>query len=151
MRRHVPGHRGVVLLAFIFAAAILLGIVDNRVHQTPPPDFVMPPPNRFQVTEAPQIWHGQPVYRIQNVTDTTLQHVTPGSWSEQLIPILYVALKPPKDLAAIEPDVQPPINLKPGESMWIVSSEQSPYKLTITWMDHGHDRYQTYEIKGHSQ
>lgn len=147
MRRRVaPRRNAVVLLLVIFMLVIVFGFIDHQVHQTPPSKFLVPPPNRFRVTEDPHTWHGQPVYRIENITKMTLERVVPGSWSEQVIPVLYEGAALPRRLNAIHPNLNPPFNLKPGESLWIVSSLQTPYQMTVIWMVNGRDRYQVYEI-----
>jgi hypothetical protein len=145
-RRRTSAQRGVALLVVIFALAVILGVVDYRVHLTQTHQTLMPPPNRFHVSSILTRWHGQPVYRITNRWHTKLERVTVESWSEQLVPILYVGGSVPAKLPTSQVHIHPPVDLSPGESMWIAGSQEKPYRLTIMWLDGTHERYQVYEV-----
>jgi hypothetical protein len=145
-RRRASAQRGVALLTVIFALTIILGVVDYRVHLPQTHQALMPPPNRFHVSSTLTRWHGQPVYCITNRCHTKLERVTLESWSEQLVPILYVGGSLPDKLSTSPVNVHPPVNLSPGESMWIAGSQEKPYRLTIMWLDGKQERYQVYEV-----
>ncbi|WAH37423.1 hypothetical protein [Alicyclobacillus dauci] len=91
-------------------------------------------------------WFGKDIFQVTNVSSETLTSVSLVSWSNELLPILYVGLKAP----AKWPDssnelLHPPYELEPGQSLWFVGPHAPPVKFALNWLHDGQPQYEIIE------
>jgi|GEM_PF-4757649 len=142
---------GMKLLLPVIVAVVLLLLWSHLVHKDVRHNlqqYQVPPPSRFQLQATHAKWFGHPVYQLQNISKSTLNHITLRSWSEEAVPILYVGLRAPSRFSSLHPVSAAHLNLQPHESLWFAASVQSPYKLTVFWDEQNKIGYQVYTCNG---
>ncbi|GMA50428.1 hypothetical protein GCM10025857_17850 [Alicyclobacillus contaminans] len=62
-----------------------------------------------------------------------MQYVNVYSWSESLLPVLYVGAHIPHDLNRISALAHPPYTLQSGQSLWFIGPPDTKGPFTVIW------------------
>jgi hypothetical protein len=96
-------------------------------------------------------WYGDPIYALENESDESLQHISILSWSEQVLPILWVGRKGDAKPKHIQSPVLPPVNLPAHQMIWFAGPRSettaSPKHFTIDWLRNGHGQSEIVEVQ----
>lgn len=93
------------------------------------------------------LWYGQPVHWLTNDTDHALANLSVASWSNDLLPILFIGIHVPQDLKMARTDQGPPFTLPAGGSAWFVGATPRPSSFTVMWLENGQAQSATVESR----
>ncbi|GLV12956.1 hypothetical protein Heshes_06400 [Alicyclobacillus hesperidum] len=86
-------------------------------------------------------WNGRPVYRVQNLSNRVLSHVSITSWQGDLLPLLAISRESPKSMPE-QPLAQPPYQVPPGNSAWFVGEDEGRPRYVVSWLANGEEAYE---------
>lgn len=96
-------------------------------------------------------WYGDPIYALENESDEQLQHVSILSWSEQILPILWVGRKNDVLPNHFQSPVLPPVSLPAHQMIWFAGPRSeptvSPKHFTIDWLRNGHGQSEIVQVQ----
>lgn len=78
-------------------------------------------------------WDNRPVYRLKNLSSKPLSHLQLFSWSNETLPIVWVASNPPANFSSIHSVVLPPVTVPPGQSAWFELGASPVKPITVEW------------------
>jgi hypothetical protein len=94
-------------------------------------------------------WAGEPLYQLKNDGATALQRISVSSWSESLLPVLYIGKQLPRDIDRLRPLASPPYTVPSNHSLWFVGpASAASNKFSVVWQVDGHDEYVSLKAQG---
>ncbi|GMA57006.1 hypothetical protein C7445_11369 [Alicyclobacillus sacchari] len=136
-RRAKPWLRWLILIALFWTAIRLMGPlaadVVERPHSAQRTLLSEDAVSALQLSATGWTWNGRPVYRVENLSNHVLSHVTITSWQGDLLPILAISGDSPRTVPKY-PLTNPPYKLPPGYSAWFVGEDEGRPRYVVSWL-----------------
>lgn len=142
MRRLQLGLTLAGLTILMLGASYARAHADTRILRTDAPGAP-----RLVVVPANDTWQGKPVFILENESQAPLDHITIQSWSEQLLPVLWIGSSQQSSAIDRSLSVQaPPYNLPAGGQLWFTGPTEPPAKFSVAWLAGGHALYENLAV-----